>query len=296
MSGNGSTRGRVLITGASTGIGEQCALDLAGLGFEVFAGVRRAEDGEALKAKARGRLEPLILDVTDPGTIEAARDFIDRRAGGSGMAGLVNNAGIVVAGPLEFVPLDELRRQLEVNVVGQIAVTRAFLPMIRAARGRIVNIGSIGGRMAVPFMGCYGMSKFAMEALSDVLRMELKPWGIHVSLIEPGAVKTPIWRKSRDEGTAGRAVMGPAMEKLYGRQIDRLLKVTANMEGKGVPPEEVSRVVIDALTSERPRTRYIVGREARAQALMRRILPDLVIDNIVLGKMGLPKAPSKPGN
>jgi NAD(P)-dependent dehydrogenase (short-subunit alcohol dehydrogenase family) len=164
---------------------------------------------------------------------------------------------------MEFVPLDELRRQLEVNVVGQVAVTQAFLPLIRRSHGRVVNIGSIGGRMAVPFTGCYGMSKFAMEAFSDVLRMELKPWGIHVALIEPGAVKTPIWSKSRDEGCRRReAVMGPAMEKLYGRRSTRLLKVTAVMEKRGVEPEEVSRVVVDALTSE-TRTRYVVGREAK---------------------------------
>jgi NAD(P)-dependent dehydrogenase (short-subunit alcohol dehydrogenase family) len=281
----------VLVTGASTGIGENCALELARMGFEVFAGVRRSEDGEAIRARAEGTLQPVILDVTRSETIEAARARIEEHTGDRGMVGIVNNAGIVVASPMEFVPLDELRRQLEVNVVGQVAVTQAFLPLLRRSHGRVVNIGSIGGRMAVPFTGCYAISKFAMEAFSDVLRMELKPWGLHVALIEPGAVKTPIWSKSRDRGVALRDAMpGPAGE-LYGPQFDQLLKVVAVMEKRGVEPGEVTRAVVHALTSPKPKTRYVVGREAKAQAVIRRVLPDRAIDNLVLGQMGLPKGP-----
>lgn len=288
--GNGSSRGAVLVTGASTGIGRGCALELARIGFEVYAGVRREADGAALKSDARGRLEPVILDVTDSATIEAARNLIGPRHA-EGLTGLVNNAGIVVAGPLEFVPVDGLRHQLEVNVVGQLAVTQAFLPMIRRKRGRIINIGSIGGRMAVPFTGCYAISKFGMEAFSDALRMELKPWGIHVSLVEPGAVRTPIWSKGKETGSAMRAEMPAEATAMYGPQLDQLIKISDVMEKRGVEPSAVAEVVIDALTAETPRTRYIVGREAKIQAVIRRVLPDRAIDSIVLGQMGLPKGP-----
>jgi NAD(P)-dependent dehydrogenase (short-subunit alcohol dehydrogenase family) len=287
----GSSPMAVLVTGASTGIGEHCALELARMGFEVFAGVRRPEDGEAIRAKAQGTLEPVIMDVTRPETIQNARARIEEHTGDRGMVGVVNNAGIVVAGPMEFVPLDELRKQLEVNVVGQVAVTQAFLPLLRRSHGRVVNIGSIGGRMAVPFTGCYGMSKFAMEAFSDVLRMELKPWGLHVALIEPGAVKTPIWSKSRDTGVALREALPADAAILYGPQLDQLLKVVAVMEKRGVEPAEVTRAVVHALTSPKPKPRYVVGREAKAQALIRRLLPDPMIDNLVLGQMGMPKGP-----
>ncbi len=285
---NGSSKGAVLVTGASTGIGASCALELERSGYQVFAGVRRDEDGEALKAKAQGTLESVNVDVTQPETIEAARKLIGGKTGGR-LAGLVNNAGIVVSGPLEFVGLDDLRRQLEVNVTGQVAVAQAFLPLIRESRGRIVNIGSIGGRMAVPFTGCYAISKFAIEAFSDALRMELKPWGIHVSLIEPGAVKTPIWSKTKESGTAKREQMPGDVEALYGPQLDQLIKVAGAMEKQGVAPEEVAKAVIHALTSEKPRSRYVVGREAKIQALISRVLPDGVKDNLVLGQMGLPK-------
>ncbi len=285
---NGSAKGAVLVTGASTGIGASCALELERSGYQVFAGVRRNEDGEALKAKAKGALEPVIVDVTQSETIEAARRLIEGKTGGR-LAGLVNNAGIVVSGPLEFVGLDDLRRQLEVNVTGQVAVTQAFLPLIRESRGRIVNIGSIGGRMAVPFTGCYAISKFAIEAFSDALRMELKPWGIHVCLVEPGAVKTPIWSKTKETGTAKREQMPGDVEALYGPQLDQLIKVAGAMEKQGVAPEEVAKAVIHALTSEKPRSRYVVGREAKIQALISRVLPDGVKDNLVLGQMGLPK-------
>lgn len=291
-SDNGAPPIAVLITGASTGIGEVCALDLARRDFQVFAGVRRNEDGEALKEKAEGALEPVILDVTDPETIAAARQLIEEKTGERGMVGIVNNAGIVVAGPMEFVPLEELRKQLEVNVIGQVAVTQAFLPLLRRSHGRVVNMGSIGGRMAVPFTGCYALSKFAMEGFSDALRMELKPWGIHVSLIEPGAVKTPIWNKSKESGTSLRTQMPEEAEGLYGKQLDQLMKVASTMEKQGTEPAAVAEAVMHALTSPNPRTRYVVGREAKAQALISRLLPDRMKDSLVLGQMKLPKSSS----
>jgi NAD(P)-dependent dehydrogenase (short-subunit alcohol dehydrogenase family) len=192
------SKGAVLVTGASTGIGRASALRLDQLGFQVFAGVRKDADGKALKQKAKGDFTPILLDVTDDASIAAAAKTVSKAVGNRGLAGLVNNAGIVVPGPLEFLPLGDLRSQIEVNVIGQVAVTQAFLPMLRKGRGRIVNIGSIGGRMATPFMGAYNASKFALEALTDSLRMELKPWEISVSIIEPGNIDTRIWEKGQD--------------------------------------------------------------------------------------------------
>ncbi|MEK7693262.1 MAG: SDR family oxidoreductase, partial [Chloroflexota bacterium] len=190
--GTGSTRS-VVITGASTGIGEACALHLDALGWRVFAGVRKGADGEALQRKASARLIPVRIDVTDQASIASACDAVAQELGARGLDGLVNNAGIAVAAPLEFVPIDDLRRQLEINVIGQIAVTQAFLALIRTARGRIVNIGSVSGKLATPFTGPYSASKFAMEALTDALRIELRPWKIEVSIVEPGSIATPIW-------------------------------------------------------------------------------------------------------
>ena len=188
-------RPAVVITGASTGIGAASAVELARRGFSVFAGVRKRCDGERLKAQSP-HIVPLLLDVTDAGQIAAAAETVGRAVGDAGLAGLVNNAGIVVAGPLEILPLDQLRLQLEVNVVGQIAVTQAFLPLLRKARGRIVNMGSFNGRIASPYLAPYAASKHALEALSDAMRLELRAWGIRVSVIEPGATTTPIWDKS----------------------------------------------------------------------------------------------------
>ena len=181
-----------MITGASTGIGRACALDLDGRGFRVFAGVRKDEDGERLRSE-RPSIEPLRIDVTDAGQIAAARDRVSEEVGTAGLAGLVNNAGIAVPGPLEHLPIDEFRRQMEVNLVGQVAVTQAFLPLLRTARGRVVNIGSIGGRVALPMLGPYAASKHAMEGISDSLRRELRPWGMQVSIVRPGPIATDIW-------------------------------------------------------------------------------------------------------
>src|ERR671915_2319963 len=180
--------GTVLVTGASSGIGEATALHLKELGFDAVAAVRKNEDAERLAGRG---LRTVKLDVTDVDSIDAARDEL---AGGP-LAGLVNNAGIAVAAPLEYLPLDQLRDQLEVNLVGQLAVTQRFLPALRAGRGRIVNVSSIGGRVALPLLGAYHASKFALEAISDTLRRELRSQGVDVIVIEPGGVKTPIWRK-----------------------------------------------------------------------------------------------------
>lgn len=287
-SGRGASGG-VVITGASSGIGEACALHLAEVGFHVFAGVRKAADGEALQGKAAGRLTPVLIDVTDADSIAAAVETVTAAVGSAGLAGLVNNAGISIASPLEFVPLAELRAQFEVNVVGQVAVTQAFLPLIRQAKGRVVNIGSIGGRMAVPFLGPYAASKFALEALTDCLRVELRPWGIHVSIVEPGNITTPIWEKSRSSAKAMLEHLPQRAHELYGPAIARMWKITDRMSRSGLPAEIVGATVGHALTTQHPKTRYVIGREAKLQALMAIFMPDRMRDNLIVRSLRLPE-------
>ncbi|MFZ1804110.1 MAG: SDR family NAD(P)-dependent oxidoreductase, partial [Nitrospira sp.] len=205
----------VVITGASTGIGAACALHLDRLGFAVFAGVRKSEDGVALQKSSSDRLVPVELDVTDLITIRKSHAVVLQATRDRGLFGLINNAGIAVVAPLEAVPIADLRQQLEVNVVGQVAVTQAFLPIVRQARGRIVNKGSIAGLSTMPLMGPYSASKFALEAITDALRLEVQQWGIHVSIIEPGAITTPIWNKSAIEAAEREAAIETELRTLY---------------------------------------------------------------------------------
>jgi NAD(P)-dependent dehydrogenase (short-subunit alcohol dehydrogenase family) len=200
-----------------------------------------------------------------------------------------------VPGPIEFLPLAELRRQLEINVIGQVAVTQVFLPLIRAARGRIVNMGSISGRMATPFTGAYGASKHALEALTDALRLELAPWGISVSIVEPGAVATPIWEKAARTAAEMLGGVPPEALVLYGDAIEAVKNRAKRAEKGAVDPGAVARIVEHALSSPKPRTRYVVGREAKIQAALALLAPDRVRDSLVAKSMGLPKAaPSAP--
>jgi NAD(P)-dependent dehydrogenase (short-subunit alcohol dehydrogenase family) len=282
----------VVVTGASSGIGRACALHLAALGFQVFAGVRRAEDGAALRAASSDRLTPVPLDVADESSIHAATETITAAVGAAvgaaGLAGLVNNAGIGVAGPLEFLPLAEFRTQLEVNVTGQLAVTQALLPLLRQGRGRIVNMGSIGGRIAAPFVGPYSASKFALEALTDALRMELRPWGLHVAIVEPGTVATPIWEKSVARADRLVQALPPQAQTLYGAAFTAM-RAGAERTGKerlGVPPEVVARAVAHALTAGKPKTRYLVGWDARIGVLFT-LVPDRLRDRVILRQAGL---------
>jgi NAD(P)-dependent dehydrogenase (short-subunit alcohol dehydrogenase family) len=280
--------GAVVVTGASSGIGRACALHLAALGFRVFASVRRAEDGAALRAASSARLTPVLLDVADETSIRAATETITAAAGAAGLAGLVNNAGIGVAGPLKFLPLAEFRTQLEVNVTGQLAVTQALLPLLRLGRGRIVNMGSIGGRIASPFVGPYSASKFALEALTDALRMELRSWGVHVAIVEPGTVATPIWEKSVARTDRLVQALPHQAQTLYGAAFAALRAVAerTGKEGLGVPPEVVARAVAHALTARRPKTRYLVGWDARIGVLFT-LVPDRLRDCVMLRQAGL---------
>jgi NAD(P)-dependent dehydrogenase (short-subunit alcohol dehydrogenase family) len=277
-------RGAVVVTGASRGIGEACALRLAAAGFRVFAGVRRPADGEALRAKVRDALTPLILDVTSVESLAAAAAAVDAAVGEAGLAGLVNNAGIAVPAPLEFLPPEELRRQFDVNVVGQLAATQAFLPALRRARGRIVNMSSVSGLIASPLLGAYATSKFALEALSDVLRLELSLWDVRVVVVEPGSVATSIWDTSLVRGETILAAAPGAMER-YGPAIEAARRFARRRAAAGLRPEAVARAVEHALTVPRPKTRYLVGVDARLGALVRR-LPDRMRDWLLLRRYG----------
>lgn len=275
----------VVVTGASTGIGEATALRLDRLGLRVFAGVRKPADGDRLRATASERLTPVSIDVVDADSIDQAAAEVAELTGGR-LSGLVNNAGVAVSAPLEFVPLDELRRQLEINVVGQIAVTQAFLPMLRSARGRIVNIGSVGGRIALPLLGPYNASKFALEALTDCLRRELRPWGMQVAIVEPGGIATPIWDKSGVAADGLLASMPPRVEELYGRLIAAIRKEAEKTGRTGLPPSAVAEAVEHALTADKPRTRYLIGREAKARVAISRLIPDRAFDALIARSLG----------
>jgi len=279
----------VVITGASTGIGRATALHLARLGHRVFAGVRREADAEALRREGSERLSPLLMDVTDTASIEAAAETVAAEVGERGIGGLVNNAGIALGGPLEFLPLDELRRQLEVNTVGPVAVTQQFLPLVRRGRGRVVFVSSIGGRISNPIIGPYAASKFALEALADALRVELAPSGIHVAVIEPGAIKTAIFEKAGPYGDEALARLPDEGKRLYLAMGRAVLDSFAKMERTAVPPERVARAIEHALTAPRPKTRYLVGLDARVQALMVWLLPDRARDALLGRLMGLPR-------
>lgn len=281
MSADGSMQRSVVITGASTGIGEACALRLDRAGFRVFAGVRKSADGDALRTKASSRLVPVQIDVADQASIDAARAFVESAVGAAGLSGLVNNAGIAIAGPIEVVPLDELRQQLEVNVIGQVAVTQAFMPLLRKQRGRVVFIGSIAGRVSTPVLGPYSASKHAIEAIGDALRQELRPWGMQVAIVEPGNIRTPIWGKADEMADRIDAGVSAEGHRLYDPAIKKMREVVAGMGNVGISPDQVAKVVEHALTASKPKTRYIVGRDAHLQAVLRTVVPSRVMDGLV---------------
>jgi NAD(P)-dependent dehydrogenase (short-subunit alcohol dehydrogenase family) len=272
--------GTVVITGASTGIGRATALRLARAGFAVLAGVRRDEDGADLRAQD-GRIEPVLVDVTDAVQIAS----LAARVGGAPLAGLVNNAGIAVAGPLEGVPIALVRRQYEVNVFGLLAVTQALLDPIRAGQGRIVNIGSIGGRINTPFVGPYSSSKAAVRSLSAALRRELRPWDIRVALVEPGALDTPIWRKGEQGAQETIDALPDRVRTLYARPLDALVAATRKIAANASSADDAAQAIEHALTAERPKAIYTVGREARVQGALHSVLPARTFDALVARAM-----------
>ena len=275
----------VLVTGASTGIGRATALRLDGSGWKVFAGVRRDEDAEALRRAGSERLAPVMLDVTVPEQIAAAAELVERESE-AGLQGLVNNAGVAVPGPLETIPLEDFRRQIEVNLVAYVAMTQAMLEQIRRAEGRIVFLSSIGGRVAFPFGGPYHASKFATEAIGDVFRQELRPWGLRVSIVEPGSIDTPIWERGQRKGDEIEA-KAPKTNLLYGAALEKFRKVIEDTAERGIPPEKVAKVVAHALESPRPKSRYLVGLDAKLQARLRPLIPTSLFDRVVARQLNL---------
>jgi NAD(P)-dependent dehydrogenase (short-subunit alcohol dehydrogenase family) len=257
----------VVITGASTGIGKACALRLDEKGVRVFAGVRNEPDGASLKQNASDRLTPVLIDVTIPDTIASARRAIADAVSRDGLAGLVNNAGIYLGGPLEFSSIDEMRKEFEVNLFGAIAVAQAFLPLLRTGRGRIVNMSSISGMIALPFFGPYAASKFALEAISDSWRVELRPWGISVAVVEPGDVDTPIREKVIATLRKARQAFPPEVHELYGP----ILGLSERQQRRGIPAERVAEVVEHALFARRPKRRYTVGTDAKIVSALRKL-------------------------
>jgi len=272
----------VVITGASTGIGKACALWMDREGWRVFAGVRKEADAAALRAEASERLTPVFVDVTDAASIAAMAAEVTEAVGEEGLHGLVNNAGMATGGVLEFVDLNELRRVLEVNVTGQLAVTQLLIPLLRQARGRIVMMSSMAGFSSTPMIGLYAASKHALEALTDALRLELHPWGIHVLSIQPGTIATPIWGKALSFAEDVVPTYPPKAMKLYGPLVEAMFKSLAKITG--IPADAVAQAVFHALTAATPKTRYVVGQNAKIRAWIER-LPDRLRDRVMIGQM-----------
>ncbi len=266
----------VLVTGSSSGIGRATVQQLTGQGWQVFAGVRNQADAKAL-ASEPGEVVPVELDVTDAAQIEAAAEQISTVTGGS-LDGLVNNAGIGVAGPLEALPADGLRQILDVNVVGQVAVMQALLPLLRRGGGRILFVGSVGGRVTHPWAAPYHASKFALEAITDCLRVELADQPVSVGLIEPGPIDTPIWAKSREQVHGLREELRGEMRELYDERLRKFEETLTSAESKGEKPAKVAAKIADALGGSG--SRYPVGRGVRTLVSVRPLLPDFVYDRL----------------
>jgi NAD(P)-dependent dehydrogenase (short-subunit alcohol dehydrogenase family) len=276
----------VLVTGAGRGIGRATATRLANAGWDVIAGVRAPEHGEALVAAGAGRIAPLLLDVTDEAHVSALDAALPAR-----LDAVVNNAGVAMSAPVEALSLNDLRRQLEVNVVGQVAVTQAVLPRLRASKGRVVFVSSLSGRVATPMLGAYNASKFALEGMADTLRMELRPWGIRVSLIEPSQTDTDMWRSAEEELDAAVAALAPAHRELYAGHIAGTRKLIPMAQRMALPVDGAAAAVQRALTSSRPRARYVVGTGPRVQAALAGVTPTPVLDRLLSKVTGVPRRP-----
>ena len=272
----------VVVTGASSGIGEAAALGLAHQGFVVFAGFRSAADGQRMAA-LHANIQPIRLDVTDSQSVTIACTQV--LSSGVSLHGLVNNAGIAIGGPVEFLPIDEWRRLFDVNVFGAVMATQAFLPHLKAHHGRIVFIGSISGRLAAPFLAPYSASKFALRAIADALRMEVAPSGVLVSIVEPSSVTTPIWSKGRRTRQQMEQVLGAQGVALYGSDLEELLRASEVQERVGMPVERVTQAIVHALTARRPKTHYLVGSRLASAASH---LPATLRDRYVFGRTRRP--------
>jgi NAD(P)-dependent dehydrogenase (short-subunit alcohol dehydrogenase family) len=275
----------VVVTGASSGIGAACARYLDEKGFRVFATVRKQQDADEIAALGSSRLEPLLLDVTDAESIARAAQTVETGLKGKGLAGLVNNAGVSVDVPLECVDIGALRHQLEVNAIGPAALTQALLPLLRRARGRVVNVSSVNGRVASPFSGPYCMSKFALEAFTDCLRQELADWGMHVVCVEPGAIDTAMWDKGREDDWSAEASKQDL--ELYGEGYRAFRRFSERNAAGAISCDAVGQAIFHALTARRPRIRYLVGTDAVLYGRLAQICPDRLVDWITRKVMGL---------
>jgi NAD(P)-dependent dehydrogenase (short-subunit alcohol dehydrogenase family) len=276
----------VVITGTSTGIGRACALILERTGYQVFAGVRAAKDGDSLRSESRGQIIPIHLDLTEEASIAAAYRTVADAVGDAGLSGLVNNAGTTVPCPVEYLALAEFRRQLEVNLIGHLAVIQTFLPLLRLGTGRIVNVSSVGGKVGGPFMAPYSVAKHGIEGLSDTLRLELLGSGIQVSIIEPGFISTAMRGKLLRDTQATVSRLPPEGRSRYAGRLEKMAATVDREAAHGSLPEVVARAVAHALGSRKPRVRYPVGAGARRLLLLRRILPDRWMDRLLLRALG----------
>jgi NAD(P)-dependent dehydrogenase (short-subunit alcohol dehydrogenase family) len=273
----------VLVTGAGRGIGRTIAEHLASAGWDVIAGVRSQRDADAVTAANPTRMSAVILDVTDDAHVAALADALPAR-----LDAVVNNAGIAVAGPMETVTTEDWRKQLDVNVIGQLAVTRAVLPKLRASRGRVVFISSVNGQLSFPLMGAYCASKFALEAAAAALRMEVQPFGVSVSVIEPAQTDTDMWETAPDMVAETEAALTPEQRTLYARHIAGMKKRIPLSQKMAVPPAKVAANVEQSLTVRRPRPRYIVGAGPRVQAALMTNLPARVRERVLRIVAGQP--------
>jgi NAD(P)-dependent dehydrogenase (short-subunit alcohol dehydrogenase family) len=292
----------ILITGASTGIGRACVLQLAHLGFSVWAGIRNPEEAKSIEQAGIDTsvpIRPIHLDVTDISSIQAAEKEIRSHTGDEGLFGLVNNAGICVVGPVEFISLQDWRQQLDVNFFGVIAVTQTMLPLLRlhharctSGGSRIANMGSITGEVSTPLFGAYSASKFALRAMNDALRLELRPEGIHVSLIVPGTIQSEIWRKEKESVDA----IPSAAQPIYGNLIDNVARYVFSCADKAIPANRVADALQQCFTTPRPKVQYRVGWEAQVGSRAKKFIPDRLFDLLLARTMGVPKStpPSNP--
>lgn len=271
----------VVITGASSGIGKASVQHLDKKGFAVFAAVRNKKDLEMLAKSSSERVHPILMDVTQPETIRAAALEVEKNLNSSGLDGLVNNAGTNLAGPLEYLDIEAFREQMEVNVTGQLRVTQAFLPLLKKAKGRIIMMGSASGINALPLIGSYCASKFALEAISDVLRMELAQSGVDVSIIEPGSVRTSIMEKGSEAIEKTSLKRKKLLLKEYGDLIKGIRSGFRASKIRGAKPEVIARMIEHVLTARRPKTRYLVGKVAYLRAFAQ-MLPDRIRDAAIL--------------
>lgn len=258
-----NNKGAVVITGASRGLGRNMAKYLSNHGYQVFAGCRKPADISDLVEEAQGRLTPLQLDVTDEDSMAKALETVAKAVGEDGIKALINNAGIVVFGPIEQTPIEKIEEQLKVNVIGPIAMIQQFLPLLRKGKGRIINISSVNGFLSAQYMGIYSASKFALEALSDALRMELKPWGIPVSVVQPGLYQSEIRARSVESWGERLNAMSDEAQKLYQSGFEKSKKLITGFDQRAADPQQVSEVIFEALSADAPKTRYLVGETGR---------------------------------